>query len=59
MAGVLYAWGRNNKGQIGDNTTTANNKSSPVSIVKDGPWLGAGDGAEVGMAVDSNGMIWC
>jgi alpha-tubulin suppressor-like RCC1 family protein len=29
--GVLYAWGYNNSGRLGDNTV--NNKSSPVSVV--------------------------
>ena len=30
-SGIAYAWGRNNKGQFGDNTTI--DKSSPVTVV--------------------------
>jgi alpha-tubulin suppressor-like RCC1 family protein len=29
--GVLYAWGRNNYGKLGDGTT--NNRSSPVTVI--------------------------
>ena len=29
--GVIYSWGRNNNGQLGDNTTS--NRSSPVTVV--------------------------
>ena len=30
-AGILYGWGRNNEGAVGDNTTS--NRSSPVTVV--------------------------
>ena len=42
--GTLWAWGRNNKGDLGQNDTT--DRSSPVQIGAGTKWLGASCGPE-------------
>jgi alpha-tubulin suppressor-like RCC1 family protein len=55
--GTLWAWGSNNRGQIGDNTIT--NRSSPVSVVGGfTDWCQASAGESHSLAVRSNGTLW-
>jgi len=58
IAGGLWAWGQNDLGQIGDNTSA--NKSSPV-VVNSGSgnvWVTvSGGGAHVG-AIKADGSLW-
>lgn len=44
--GILWAWGRNLKGQLGDGTTV--NKSSPVQIGADNKWVSIAAGEKCG-----------
>ena len=54
--GVLYAWGYNNSGRLGDNTTT--NRSSPVSVVGGfTDWCGVHNTNHT-LAVRTNGTVW-
>jgi hypothetical protein len=54
--GRLWAWGRNDFGQLGDNSTT--NKSSPVSVWTSGSFVAVAAGETHSLAIDSNGMVW-
>jgi PKD repeat protein/alpha-tubulin suppressor-like RCC1 family protein len=54
--GMIWTWGRNDFGQLGDNTLT--NKSSPVSIARPGSYIAISAGASHTVAIDSAGMIW-
>jgi alpha-tubulin suppressor-like RCC1 family protein len=54
--GVLYAWGYNNLGRLGDNTVV--NKSSPVSVVGDfTDWCFVSNCNHT-LAVRTNGTLW-
>ena len=55
---TLWAWGRNNNGQLGDGTVT--NRSSPVQVIStslSSPVLIAG-GESFCYSVDNNGLVW-
>jgi len=54
--GVLYAWGCNGQGRLGDNCTT--NRSSPVSVVGFTDWCQAAAGRNSTLAVRTNGSAW-
>ncbi len=55
--GSAWAWGRNNYGQLGDNTTT--NRSSPVSVVGGFfDWCQADAGGNHNVAVRTSGTAW-
>ncbi len=54
--GSLWAWGRNNYGQLGDNTTT--NKNAPVQIGTDTDWQSLSNGQSHSLAIKSNGTLW-
>ena len=51
----LYAWGRNNYGQLGDNTTIT--RSSPVQIGSSS-WLAVSSGAYSTAAIRSDGLLF-
>ena len=55
--GTLWAWGRNNYGQLGQGNTT--DYSSPVQIGALTTWskIASGDG-RVGLAVKTDGTLW-
>ena len=54
---LLWAWGCNGEGRLGDNTTT--NKSSPVSVVGGFPdWISVSGGREHSLGVRANGTLW-
>ena len=58
--GMIYTWGYNNQGQLGDSTTSTS-RSSPISISRSSSYSmvsGGGLGTNF-MAIDaSSGMIW-
>ncbi len=54
--GTLWAWGRNNYGQLGDGTTV--NKSSPIQIGTDTNWVSISCGQDYTIAIKSDGTLW-
>ena len=55
--GTLWLWGRNNYGQLGDNTTV--NKSSPVQTVAAGTnWKQVACGPNRTAAIKTDGTLW-
>ena len=55
--GTLWAWGRNQYGQLGNNTATGT--SSPVSVVGGfTDWVQISGGNDASAAVRSNGTAW-
>lgn len=54
--GAVFAWGRNDKGQLGDGTTT--NRGSPVQITALSNVSVAVAGFEHGVAVHRDGTVW-
>ncbi|HPY88871.1 MAG TPA: InlB B-repeat-containing protein, partial [Spirochaetota bacterium] len=54
--GSLWAWGFNNSGQLGDETTA--NKSSPVQIGVSMDWASVSCGQYHTVAIKSNGSLW-
>jgi alpha-tubulin suppressor-like RCC1 family protein len=55
--GMIWAWGANTAGQLGDGTTTS--KSSPVSIIRGGSYSKVICGIAYSMSIDAtNGMVW-
>ncbi|MBI5417584.1 Ig-like domain-containing protein [Candidatus Poribacteria bacterium] len=54
--GTLWAWGRNNYGQLGDGTTI--NKSIPTYIDADTTWIAIACGNEHTIGLINNGTLW-
>jgi alpha-tubulin suppressor-like RCC1 family protein len=54
--GTLWAWGRNNYGQLGDNSTT--NKSSPVQTITYGTNWKQVAATDNTAAIKTNGTLW-
>lgn len=66
--GVLWAWGQNNRGQLGDGTTT--NRTSPVQVITihnrngtiqqiaDEDWVSVSVGDSHSLALKSDGTMW-
>jgi hypothetical protein len=55
--GTAWAWGRNESGRLGDNSTT--NRSSPVSVVGGfTDWVQIGAGGYHTFALRANGTAW-
>lgn len=55
-SGIIWSWGSNSKGQLGDGTTT--DKSSPVSIVGGFTWgsISSGERHKIGLRNDN--FLW-
>jgi alpha-tubulin suppressor-like RCC1 family protein len=54
--GTLWAWGRNDSGQLGDGTGT--NRNSPVQIGSETDWVTVGNGGYASHAIKTNGTLW-
>jgi alpha-tubulin suppressor-like RCC1 family protein len=55
--GTAWAWGSNNAGRLGDNTTTS--RSSPVSVVGGfTDWIQVSAGGSHSLGVRANGTAW-
>lgn len=54
--GTLWAWGKNNAGQLGDGTTV--DKLVPVKIGTDTDWKEISAGAGFSFAIKQNGTLW-
>jgi alpha-tubulin suppressor-like RCC1 family protein len=55
--GNLWAWGKNDKGQIGDGSTE--NRNAPVKIARDGVrWVAVAAGLNFSLAIDNDGKLW-
>jgi alpha-tubulin suppressor-like RCC1 family protein len=59
-SGEIYSWGRNNYGQLGQNTSTSytSNKSSPVQIGAETNWADISTGGNSVGALKTDGTIW-
>ena len=54
--GTLWAWGRNNYGQLGDGSTT--DRHSPVQIGSAGNWASVSINCGSTMAIKKDGTLW-
>jgi alpha-tubulin suppressor-like RCC1 family protein len=54
--GTLWAWGRNDFGQLGDGTTT--NKNSPIQIGTGSNWADVAGGHVFSLALKNDGTVW-
>ncbi|MBS7787869.1 T9SS type A sorting domain-containing protein [Flavobacterium sp. CYK-55] len=54
--GTLWAWGLNDKGQLGDGTTI--NKITPIQIGSDTDWVAIDASGQNSMAIKANGTLW-
>jgi len=54
--GMVWGWGVNASGQLGDNTTTT--KSSPVSTRRPGSYIQAFSSGNSSFFIDSTGSVW-
>ena len=57
--GTLWTWGKNDKGQIGDNDTTSTNRLTPVTTFSGGTtWKQVSAGREHTAAIKTDGTLW-
>ena len=57
QSGTLWAWGRNNYGQLGNNTRV--NRSSPVQTIASGTnWKSIASGYLHSLAIKTDGTLW-
>jgi len=54
--GTLWAWGNNNKGQLGDGSTV--NKNIPVQVGIENNWIAFSPGVEYSMGLRADGTLW-
>ena len=54
--GAVWAWGYNNSGQLGNNSTA--NTSSPISVLGGRNFVAIAAGSNHSLALDSQGNIW-
>jgi len=55
---TLWLWGRNNFGQIGNNSSVINNFSSPVQVSGGGSWSYISLGYGTSAGIKTNGALW-
>ncbi len=55
-SGRLWAWGKNDKGQVGDGTTE--DRNAPVQIRDDVAWVAVAAGSNFSLAIDLSGRLW-
>ena len=55
--GTLWAWGRNNKGQLGSASYSVH-RSSPIQIGSDSDWLKVAAGYNSHLSIKTNGTLW-
>ncbi len=53
---TLWAWGRNDHGQLGDGST--DDRKDPVAVEADKRWLKAAAGGSHALAIDTDGKLW-
>ncbi|MBI0063922.1 InlB B-repeat-containing protein [Bifidobacterium sp. W8117] len=58
--GILYSWGRNDHGQLGDGTTTDRYKPQPVNVASNQPFkaVQVSAGAYDSAAIDDQGRVY-
>jgi alpha-tubulin suppressor-like RCC1 family protein len=56
--GTLWTWGNNNSGQLGQNTATSLNRSSPVQVGALTDWSQVSAGQFFCAAIKTNGTLW-
>jgi alpha-tubulin suppressor-like RCC1 family protein len=56
--GTLWGWGNNSFGQLGTNTSTRSNVSSPVQIGIENSWYEVEIGAQYTMSIKTDGTLW-
>ena len=56
--GTLWGWGNNSFGQLGTNTSTRSNISSPVQIGIENSWYEVEIGAQYTMSIKTDGTLW-
>ena len=54
--GYCYAVGKNNAGQLGDNTTTS--RSSPISVIGGKKFIQIAAGESISFGLDNAGILW-
>lgn len=54
--GTLWAWGRNDRGQLGDGTTT--DRLSPLQIGTANDWVGVAAGDNYSLGLRGDGTLW-
>ena len=57
VPGYLYAWGRNNYGQIGNGTTSNSGKTSPIQVGSD-KWIDASCGLGFNIGIMEDLTLW-
>jgi len=55
--GILWAWGQNNHGQVGDGTTSAKNTPVRIGNLSD-RWIEVGAGSNFSFAIRNDGSLW-
>lgn len=56
LDGTLWAWGVNNRGQLGDGTITQ--RTSPVQVTTDTDWASVAISSEHTVALKTDGTLW-
>jgi len=57
-SGLLWVWGNNHDGQLGDGTTESRNRASPARIEVDGGWATVSRRSSRTVAIRADGSLW-